>query len=140
LRAALSVFGAVLAVTAGSALASWQPAGSGGGSARSKTMPVSAAATPTATAPLTSHNVTVTWSPSTFQDGGAVPSYVVKRYDVLGNLQTIGAACSGLAPGPSCVESGVPNGTWTYSITPAAGSSWRGTEGAQSIPVVVPGL
>ena len=68
-----------------------------------------------------------------------MPSYVVKRYDVLGNLQTIGAACSGLAPGTSCVESGVPNGTWTYSITPAAGS-WRGTEGAQSIPVVVPGL
>jgi hypothetical protein len=38
--------------------------------------------------------------------------------------------------GTSCVESGVPTGTWKYSVTPAAGT-WRGVEGPQSDPVVV---
>jgi hypothetical protein len=133
LRAALSVVVAVLAAT-GSAVASWQPAGSGGGSARSKSMTASAGAKPTAT--VSSHNVTVSWAASTFAEGGAVPSYIVKRYDALGNLQTIGAACSGLVSGTSCTESGVPTNTWKYSITPAAGT-WRGLEGPQSNLVIV---
>jgi len=137
LRVALSVFAAALAVTAGSALASWQPAGSGVGSARSKNMSASTGAKPTATPSV--HNVTVNWAASTFQEGGAAPAYVVKRYDLLGNPQTVGAACSGLVSGTSCIESGVPTNTWKYSVTPAAGI-WRGVEGPQSDPVIVTGL
>ena len=137
MRVALSVFAAALAVTAGSALASWQTAGSGVGSARSKNMSASTAAKPTATPSV--HNVTVNWAASTFQEGGAVPAYVVKRYDLLGNPQTVGTACSGLVSGTSCIESGVPTNTWKYSVTPAAGI-WRGVEGPQSDPVIVTGL
>jgi hypothetical protein len=121
-------------VLAGAATAGWQPAGGGAGAAKSKTMPTLAAAKPTAT--VNSNAVTVTWTASTFPEGGSVPSYVVKRYDALGNLQTVGAACAGLVTGTTCTESGVPAGTWMYSITPAAGS-WRGVEGPQSDAVVV---
>jgi hypothetical protein len=135
-RSALAVFAVVLFM-ARPGIAAWQATGNGVGSVGSKTMPAAAGATPTAAVPLASHNVTVTWAASTFLGGVAVPSYVVKRYDgVLGTVQTIGAACSGLVSATSCVEAGVPSGTWKYSITPAAGS-WRGTEGAQSAAVVV---
>ena len=136
MRLALSVFVTALAVlSGGSAFASWQATGNGIGSARSKAMSGTAAAKPTAT--VASHDVTVSWTASAFATGGSVPAYIVKRYDgLLGGLQTIGAACSGLVSGTSCVESGVPTGTWKYSVTPAAGA-WRGVEGPQSDPVVV---
>ena len=121
---------------AGTGVAGWQPTGSGTGSVGSKTMP-GPGATPTATVPLASHNVTVSWAASTFADGSAMPSYVVKRYDsTLGTVQTVGAACNGLVSGTSCVEAAVPSGAWKYSVTPAAGN-WRGTEGAQSSSVIV---
>jgi len=130
----LIVLVAVLTAGAGAGLAGWQPTGTGVGSVGSKTMP-GPGATPTAS--VSSHNVTVSWTASTFAGGGAVPSYVVKRYDaVLGTAQTVAAGCGGLVSATSCVEAGVPTGTWKYSITPAAGT-WRGTEGAQSSTVVV---
>jgi hypothetical protein len=132
-RVTLIVFVAALAVAADPGVASWQATGNGTGSAKSKSMS-GPAAKPTAT--VSSHDVTVTWTASTFATGGAVPSYVVKRYDLLGNAQVVGAACSGLVSATSCTESGVATGTWKYSVTPAAGI-WRGTEGPQSDPVVV---
>ena len=69
-----------------------------------------------------------------------MPSYIVKRYDLLGNPQSVGAACSGLVSGTSCIESGVPINTWKYSVTPAVGTWWMGVEGPQSDPVIVTGL
>jgi hypothetical protein len=134
MRFALALFAAAVVLGAGTGLAGWQPAGSGIGSVGSKTMP-GPGATPTGS--VSSHDVTVSWAASTFAGGGAVPSYVVKRYDaVLGTVQTVAAGCSGLVSATSCVESGVPTGTWKYSITPAAGT-WRGTEGAQSAAIIV---
>jgi hypothetical protein len=97
-------------------------------------MPTLAAAKPTAT--VNSHDVTVTSTASAFPEGGAVPSYVIKRYDLVGNLQSIGAGCASLVAGTTCTDSGVPTGTWKYSVTPAVGT-WRGVEGAQSDAVVV---
>ena len=85
---------------------------------------------------VASHNVTVTWSASSFASGGLAPGYQVRRYDGLGNLQAIGAGCSGTISALSCVETGVPTGTWQYTVTPAAGA-WRGTESAKSDLVVV---
>jgi hypothetical protein len=134
-RFAFAICGAALALGAGPGFAGWQPTGSGVGSARAKVMPSGPGATPTAS--VSSHDVTVSWAASTFVSGGNVPSYVVKRYDtVLGTAQAVLAGCSGLVSGTSCVESGVPSGTWKYSITPAAGP-WLGTEGARSTTVVV---
>jgi hypothetical protein len=133
MRIAVIVFAAAL-LLAGPALAAWQTTGSGTGSVGSKTMPATPGATPTGS--VSSHNVTVSWTASTFAGGGAVPSYVVQRYNALGTAQAVGAACSGLVSATSCVEAGVPTGTWTYSITPAAGT-WRGTEGAKSSTVIV---
>ncbi|MGH2976077.1 MAG: hypothetical protein ACRDLL_14600, partial [Solirubrobacterales bacterium] len=69
---------------------------------------------------------------------GAVPvdGYVVRRYDIGGIQQAIGAACSGTVSGLSCTEHAVPAGTWRYTVTPAH-LNWRGGESPQSSPVAV---
>lgn len=81
--------------------------------------------------------MTVTWAASSFAGGDAVPSYVVRRFNALTGAEgTVGAACSGLVSATSCVEAGVPTGSWKYSVTPAAGA-WRGGQSAQGNTVVV---
>jgi hypothetical protein len=133
MRAAVVVVVASLAFTAAS-LAGWRPTGSGTGSAKAKSLSTSTGAKPSGS--VSSHDVTVSWAASTFAGGGAVPAYQIRRYDLLGNPQTVGAACAGTVSGLSCVESGVPTGTWQYTVTPAAGS-WRGSEGPKSDNVVI---
>ncbi len=91
--------------------------------------------TPSGTAAGSS--VTVTWSASTFAGGTPVPGYVVRRFDSITQVEaTVLPACAGIVSGTSCTESGVPIGTWVYTVTPAAGA-WRGGQSAQSAVVVV---
>lgn len=101
-----------------------------------KTLP--AGSTPSASVPLLSTTVTVSWAGATFGGGAAVPGYVVTRYDALGNAQAAANGCGGVVSGTSCVETGVPAGSWGYTVTPAAGA-WRGGESARSPAVTVPG-
>ena len=124
--------GALAAVSATAAAAAWQPTGAGAGAAHARTLPTGN----TPSASVSSHDVTLTWTASTFAGGGAVPGYVIARYDALGNAQTVGASCSGIVSAVTCTESAVPIGTWQYTVTPAAGA-WRGTEGPKSALVVV---
>ena len=132
-RLALGTLLSLTLVLAVPASAGWDTSGSGAGAAAAKTM--TGGNVPSGT--VAGSNVTVSWSASSFAEGGAVPSYVVKRYNALsGAVQTIGAGCAGLVSGTSCTENGVPIGTWKYSVTPAAGA-WRGAESAQSANVVV---
>src|SRR6202011_6110648 len=60
--------------------AGWRPTGRGSGAAKSKTLPGATVAPTGPTAPVTNHAVTLTWPASTFQSGGAVPAYELKRY------------------------------------------------------------
>jgi hypothetical protein len=114
--------------------AAWSVGNSGSGKIGSKTMP---AANGVPSGSVSSHDVTVSWSAAQFAGGGNVPSYVVKRYDAVTNaVQTVLSACNGNVAATSCVEHGVPTGTWKYTVTPAAGT-WRGTESAKSATVVV---
>jgi hypothetical protein len=76
------------------------------------------------------------WATSNLPNGSALSSYVVKRYDTGGNVQTIGSACSGTVSALTCTESAVPGGTWKYTVTPVL-SNWIGTEGPQSGSVAV---
>jgi hypothetical protein len=112
--------------------AAWSAGASGTGAAKAKTM--SGGNTPSAS--VTGNDVTLTWTASSFPEGGAIPSYVVKRYDLLGVAQTVLADCAGTVTGTTCTENNVPIGTWKYSVTPAVGL-WRGSESAKSADVVV---
>jgi hypothetical protein len=111
---------------AGPASASWSSSGSGHGAAKARSMP--GGNQPSVSGLLTTK--TVTWSASLFADGGAVPSYVIRRYPALGGAaQNAANGCGGLVAGTSCVETGVV-GSWKYTVTPAVGL-WRGAESAQ---------
>ena len=117
--------------------AGWRPTGRGSGAAKSKTLPGATVAPTGPTAPVTNHAVTLTWPASTFQSGGAVPAYELKRYAfVTGAPQTVGSGCNNTVAGTTCTEAGVPAGTWQYTVTPAAGS-WRPSGGESPKSAVV---
>jgi hypothetical protein len=117
----------------GGAAASWRPPGSGSAAAKAKTL--GSGNVPNAS--VSGHKVTVTWASSSYTNGGTPGGYVIKRYDATtGVVQTIGANCSGTIAGLTCTESGVPFGSWKYSVTPAT-AGWRGAESAKSATVTV---
>ncbi len=118
--------------TAASALAAWSSAATGTGAARADALP--AGATPTAT--VTSHDVTLDWEESELA-GQDVSGYMIRRYDaVTGVPQAVLSACAGVVGTPTCVERGVPTGSWRYTVSPLHGA-WQGAEGAPSAIVIV---
>jgi hypothetical protein len=128
--------GVAAAFTTTIAVAAWMAVTAPGGAGRSRaaTMPAGNQPTATVNAPPGS-TVEVTWSPST--GGVPVGGYEVRSYDAAtGTPRTVGAACAGLVTGTSCTETGVPDGTWRYSVVPRY-EQWRGAESPLGDPVVV---
>ena len=127
----IAIAAALLVVPTASA--AWSRSAIGGGAARAKAL--GTGNIPTAT--VSGKKVTVTWSASTFSDGGNVAGYVVRRYNAsTGLLQTIGASCTGTIAALTCTERNTPAGGWTYTVTPAV-ANWRGGESAKSTTVTV---
>ena len=94
--------------------------GSGGGASIAQSIPGSAA--PTALA--NGRDLTVSWQPTLLSGGTPASSYIVRRYDASGVLQSIGADCIAVTT-TSCNERAVPFGTWRYSVQAKQGS-WTG--------------
>jgi hypothetical protein len=130
----LLLFVAVVAVgSPGGATAAWSRIGSGSAVAKAKAL--GAGNVPTGS--VSGHKVTVSWAASSYANGGSPAGYLINRYNAsTGVLQTIGANCSGTIAGLTCIENGVPAGSWKYSVTPATGN-WRGAESAKSATVTV---
>jgi len=118
----------------GGAAAAWVLQGSGSAASKAKTL----AAGNQPTASVQGHKVTVTWTASSFTTGGSAPGYVIRRYNFVTGVG-IGATngCSGTLTVLTCTETGVPSGSWQYTVTPAAGTNWRGPESPRSAVVVV---
>jgi hypothetical protein len=126
----VSIVALLAALVPAAASASWK--GSAKGSARAKADSLGSASQPTAS--LANGNVTVSW---TAASSGAPPTgYLVKRYDLSGNAQTIGPGCSGTIATTSCTENVVPTGTWRYRVT-AVRANWHGPESQASASVSV---
>lgn len=126
----------VLALSlAGGASAAWSPGAPGPAAAKAKTLPASTAAPQQPTA--SGRNVTVTWGAATFVEGGAVPGYVVRRFNAVTSTEAAtGAACSDVVAATTCIEADVPIGSWKYTVTPAAGASWRSPDQSAQSPAV----
>ena len=122
---------ALIALTPGTAAAAWSTNTAGGARAIAQTIPT--AATPTAS--VTNQNVTVSWTATTLSGGTPASGYIVRRYNASLVAQTILANCTSVTTN-SCVEVGVPPGTWTYSVQATRGN-WLGAEGARSSSVTV---
>jgi hypothetical protein len=142
LLAALAVF---TALAGGVAYAYFEAtvASGGNGGAASGSMP--AANTPEAS--VSGSSVTVSWTQSSLsgQRLGAYAGggYTLKRYPASGGgAVTPGAGCNttiaGAASTLSCTETGVPPGSWKYTVTPVL-NNWLGAESAKSASVTVIG-
>src|SRR5215218_3791458 len=119
----------VAAVSAAAdAHAAWRALAGGSGYSAARTM--TAGRTPSVSA--SRRNVQVTWSASTWAQGGTIGSYVVRRYNaVTGASTAAGSGCSGYVLTFTCAENNVAVGTWQYTVTPALGN-WRGAESPKS--------
>jgi hypothetical protein len=127
----IAIAAALLVVPTASA--AWSRSSIGNGAARAKAL--GTGNIPTAT--VSGKKVILTWTASTFSNGGNVPGYVVRRYSAsTGLLQTIGTNCTGTIAALTCTEHSVPAGGWKYTVTPAV-ANWRGGESAQSTTVTV---
>jgi hypothetical protein len=132
LGAALALGASAAAIVSAPAWAGWVSAATGTGAAK-------AASLPTGSQPAVSvsnRSVTVDWSASALPGGASVDGYVVKRHATGGQVQTIGAGCSGTLTALTCTESSVPAGDWRYSVSPKHGN-WLGAESTQSAVATV---
>lgn len=120
-------------VLCGAAQASWSASASGTASGAAKTL--TAGNVPSGN--VAGNAVTLTWTASSFAEGGVIPGYVIRRFNSVTQVEsTVGANCAGIVAATTCTENGVPIGTWRYTITPAAGA-WRGSQSGQSAVVTV---
>ena len=121
-------------LTAGAAWASWSaqslPGGGGGATAASVNQGTAPAAV------VVGHSVTLNWAATTLTTGTPVSGYRVKRYSGT-NEQTVLAGCTGTVTVLNCTETGVPAGTWTYSVTALFAANWAGAESNRSAAVTV---
>ncbi|MBC7519273.1 MAG: hypothetical protein H7248_10440 [Microbacteriaceae bacterium] len=119
------------------ARADWYASFAAGGTVSTTVASMSAAAAPITS--LAGGEVVVSWTPSSFA-GITLKSYRVKRYSG-GTVQAVSGACSGTITNVGCVETGVPAGTWTYTVTPVlTGTNWTGPESAPSTAVTTTGI
>jgi hypothetical protein len=132
-RITLLVLAAAATAFPGGAAAAWALTRSGSSSAKAKAL--GAGNTPNVSA--SGRKVTVSWAASSWTTGGAVPGYVIRRYNAITGVGTNALnGCAGTITALTCVENSVPTGSWQYTVTPAA-ASWRGPESGKSAIVVI---
>jgi hypothetical protein len=111
-------------------------AGSAGGGAATS---VAAGTPPTSVSSQPGRAVTISWAATALANGHPVDGYLVTRYDAnppyAPQITLVG--CGGVVSALSCTESGVPFGSWQYTITPVIGANWRGTESTKSGTVTI---
>lgn len=142
MRRALTALLMTLAlVAAPSALAYWTAGGTGAAFGASDT--VDPGNQPSGL--VSGSTVTVSWTQTIFRGlplgGYSNGGYVIRRYPAGGGpAVTPGAGCAttiiGAGATLSCDETGVPAGSWQYTVQPVLGS-WTGTESLKSTIVVV---
>ena len=133
-RSALAAIVAVAALllSAQAAHGAWAipKPGSGAGKAKS----VGAGNTPSVS--TNGKRVSLSWTASSYVEGGTIATYVVRRYNALTGIgQPALNGCSGTLTALSCNENNVPAGSWQYTVTPTV-ANWRGQESPRSAIVV----
>jgi hypothetical protein len=130
LALALAVAAVAVGFPAGAA-AGWSlPIGHGSGAAKAKSL--NAGNAPTLTNG-TGHIVNVTWTASTYANGGSPQGYYVKRYNASTGVFVANACGGTLVTTLTCAD-GASKGSWTYTVTPAT-ANWRGAESVKSAAI-----
>jgi hypothetical protein len=133
---AVTVVAAVLGVLLGAVPASayWSAASTPESSGSARAATVAQGATPTATV-SDRNTVALTWPATTLSTGTPVSGYAVTRFSQTGVAQAARGGCAGTLAAPSCTETAVPDGVWSYAITPRFSANWTGPASARSVPV-----
>lgn len=123
-------------VTAGPASAYWSASATPDSAGAATLATVNPGETPTAAADA--RDLTVSWSASTLSDSSTpVTSYTINRYAAGSSTPvTVGGSCAGQVTTFICVETGVPEGSWQYTVTPRIGTKWLGVASPKSTVVV----
>jgi len=123
------------AVNIVTAFAAWHAGASGSGRSGAET--VKAQAQPTFT--VAGRDVTVNWTQDTLSDGATKTASSVTRTasPASGNCVSGSPFAAGTT---TCSDSGLPSGTWSYTVTPVFAGTWHGTAGTASVVVPSPSL
>lgn len=125
LTASLGALAVTIAVVSpSSADAFWTSTTSATSSGAASTATLERGATPSATVE-NRNSITVTWTATGMGNGVNATGYTVSRFDSSNTAQTVLAGCSGIVTALTCTETAVPDGVWTYRITPHY-REWRG--------------
>lgn len=118
------------------AFAAWTATTDPASAARSMATAMPSGSQPAATLSVPAGStVDVTWPAS--MGGAPVAGYEVRSYDATtGTQRAVGPSCAGIVAGTSCSETGVPDGSWRFSVSPRQ-QAWAGAESPLSDPVVV---
>lgn len=118
-------------VCGGTAVASWSAVADGSGTSRATSIPDGAQPATVETF----GDVQVSWAATEFPDGTPVDGYSVTAYD--GGLlpRAPAGTCAGVVTTTSCTDAAIPDGEWTYTVTPQH-LAWVGGEGPQSSPPI----
>ncbi|AGZ43034.1 LamG-like jellyroll fold domain-containing protein [Actinoplanes friuliensis] len=131
----LLVVAAAVGVGGASAWAYWTAGAAPGGAGSGIAASVNLATTPTVSK-YAAQAVQVTWPAVTLSNTVAVDGYVVTRYNsVTLATQTVLSGCAGTITTLTCTETGVPTGSWRYSVHPVIGTNWAGAESGLSTTV-----
>jgi hypothetical protein len=83
---------------------------------------------------VTGTSVGLSWSATTTPPADG---YVVQAFDAATDTpRAVGSGCSGVVGATSCTETGAPDGTWYYTVTPAL-HTWRGAPSTPGTAVTV---
>jgi hypothetical protein len=107
----------------------WQTLSSNAGAAQADFIP----AVPAPTASVSAASAAVSWVQGSTAAGRPVAGYTVARYASAtdGTQVAAGGGCAGTITALACTESGLPSGTWYYTVTPILGA-WQGVESTRS--------
>ena len=90
--------------------------------------------TPVATV-ATGNDITVDWPDGTLSNGIPVTGYTVTRYSSTDVLTAATGGCAGIVTASVCTENDVPDGLWSYGITPRFAANWIGPVSIRSTAV-----
>jgi VCBS repeat-containing protein len=124
----------ITTLAAGAAWAYWGAESVPGGGGRATAASVNKGTVPAVV--VVGHSVTLNWGAATLTTGTAVSGYLVKRYSAT-REEAVLAGCAGTIRVLNCTETGVPAGTWTYSVTALFAANWTGAESDRSAAVTV---
>lgn len=111
----------------------WSASTTANSAGAASTTTVDPGATPTVSV-RNRNSVVLSWAATELSNGMPATGYTVSRFDSASAQQQVLAGCSGVITALTCTETAVPDGEWTYTVTPRF-QNWLGSASAASTSV-----